>query len=251
MKQRETTSFSMQLHLCFLIKACKEQRSIGDTRTFLIVKKGNCLQNVHQILTALKLNPFQGNRAFIHFICFSVDVVISMTASCTVGEHSQHRSSERVLWISKRPTHVVQTVMCMLSIYKKVTTQTSRLSQSVPEGEAAPAPKTWRMEKAVRKAQGHQVQIILQLMEQVWKIWLGHLNGVGRKHHCFVYCGRFIATTIVAFLTLFNPRGAKRFISERFKNLMSLYPQQMIRTPHQEKRKENTGCGLCIAGRSN
>ena len=36
-------------------------------------------------LPALKLNPFQGNRAFIHFICFSVDVVISMTASCTVS----------------------------------------------------------------------------------------------------------------------------------------------------------------------
>ena len=36
-------------------------------------------------LPALKLNPFQGNRAFTHFICFSVDVVISMTASCTVS----------------------------------------------------------------------------------------------------------------------------------------------------------------------
>ena len=48
------------------------------------------------------------------------------------------------------------------SIYRKVTTQTSRLSQSVPEDEAAPAPKTWRMEKAVRKTQGHQVQITLQ-----------------------------------------------------------------------------------------
>ena len=48
------------------------------------------------------------------------------------------------------------------SIYKKVTTQTSRLSQSVPEDEAALAPKTWRMEKEVRKAQGHQVQITLQ-----------------------------------------------------------------------------------------
>ena len=40
-------------------------------------------------------------------------------------------------------------------------------------------------------------------------------------------------------LTIVNSLG--RFISERFKNLMSLYPQQMIRTPHLEKRKENTG----------
>lgn len=40
-------------------------------------------------------------------------------------------------------------------------------------------------------------------------------------------------------LTILNSFG--RFISERFKNLMSLCPQQMIRTPHQEKRKENTG----------
>lgn len=40
-------------------------------------------------------------------------------------------------------------------------------------------------------------------------------------------------------LTILNSFG--RFISELFKNLMSLYPQQMIRTPHQEKRKESTG----------
>ena len=48
------------------------------------------------------------------------------------------------------------------SIYRKVTTQTSGLSQSVPEDEAALAPKTRRMEKEVLKAQGRQVQIILQ-----------------------------------------------------------------------------------------
>ena len=40
-------------------------------------------------------------------------------------------------------------------------------------------------------------------------------------------------------LTILNSLG--RFISEHFKNLMSLCPQQMIRTPHQEKRKESTG----------
>ena len=40
-------------------------------------------------------------------------------------------------------------------------------------------------------------------------------------------------------LTILNSFG--RFISERFKNLMSPYPRQMIRTPHQEKRKESTG----------
>lgn len=40
-------------------------------------------------------------------------------------------------------------------------------------------------------------------------------------------------------VTILNSLG--RFISERFKNLMSLCPQQMIRTPHQEKRKESTG----------
>lgn len=45
--------------------------------------------------------------------------------------------------------------------------------------------------------------------------------------------------TLKTAVTILNSLG--RFISERFKNLMSLYPQQMIRTPHQEKRKENTG----------
>ena len=53
--------------------------------------------------------------------------------------------------------------------------------------------------------------LLWRLMEEVWKIWLGHLNGVEQKHLYFVYCGRFIATTTAALLTLFNPRVAKRW----------------------------------------